>query len=163
MEKNLTLPPGRSRAALALAFAMAYPTVIAWFYFVVLVREGGPNPVQQLTYAAGKAVQFLLPLVFVLAGERRRPSFGRPRPGWLGAGLAFGVAVTGLLLGLYYGRLRGAAAVAQTPLPVRHKLTEFGVNTRAGYVLLAAFSVVVHSFLEEYYWRWFVFGRLRAL
>src|SRR5207244_7200054 len=29
------------------------------------------------------------------------------------------------------------------------------------YVALAVFLCVFHSFLEEYYWRWFVFGRLR--
>src|SRR5436305_293847 len=142
MEKDLTLRPRRNRAALALAFAMAYPTVIAWFYFVVLVREGGPNPLQQLTYAAGKAVQFLLPLVFVLASERRGPSFNRPRPGWLGVGLGFGVAVAGLMLGLYYGWLRGSAELAETPLRIQHKLAEFGVSSPAGYVLLAAFIVV---------------------
>ena len=28
-------------------------------------------------------------------------------------------------------------------------------------LLLAAFLCVAHSLLEEYYWRWFVFGRLR--
>jgi membrane protease YdiL (CAAX protease family) len=145
-----------------LAFAMAYPTIIAWFYFVVLAREGGPNPLQQMTYTAGKAVQFLFPLVLVLTSERRWPSLGRPQPGWLGVGLLFGLAVTGLMLGLYYGLLRGSPELAQTPLRIRHKLAEFGVHTPAGYVLLAAFIVVVHSFLEEYYWRWFVFGRLRA-
>jgi membrane protease YdiL (CAAX protease family) len=163
MEKELVERPGRTRTALVLAFAMAYPTVIAWFYFVVLVREGGPNPLQQLTYAAGKAVQFLLPLVFVLASERRRPSFGRPRPGWLAVGLGFGVLVAGLMLGLYHGWLRGSPDLAQTPLRIRNKLAEFGAATPAGYALLAAFIVVIHSFLEEYYWRWFVFGRLRAL
>src|SRR5205085_2425705 len=122
MEKDLAPRPARVRMALALAFAMAYPTVIAWFYFVVLVREGGPNPLQQLTYAAGKAVQFLLPLAFLLVSERRLPSFARPRPGWLAAGLVFGVLVAGLMLGLYYGWLRGSADLAQTPVRIRHKL-----------------------------------------
>ena len=31
------------------------------------------------------------------------------------------------------------------------------------YVALAVFYALVHSLLEEYYWRWFVFGQLRAL
>jgi membrane protease YdiL (CAAX protease family) len=163
MGKELAARPARTRTALVLAFAMAYPTVIAWFYFVVLDREGGPNPLQQLAYAAGKAVQFLLPLAFVLACERRWPSFGRPRPRWLAAGVVFGGVVAALMLGLYHGWLRGSADLAQTPLRVRHKLAEFGVCTPAGYALLAAFMAVIHSFLEEYYWRWFVFGRLRSL
>ena len=32
-----------------------------------------------------------------------------------------------------------------------------------GYAILGGFYAVVHSFLEEYYFRWFVFGRLREL
>ncbi len=41
------------------------------------------------------------------------------------------------------------------------KLTAFGIRGLSAYVLLAAFYSLVHSLLEEYYWRWFVFGRLR--
>jgi hypothetical protein len=44
---------------------------------------------------------------------------------------------------------------------VRTYLEEFHLNTPARYLLLAAFMSVVHSLLEEYYWRWFVFGGLR--
>jgi membrane protease YdiL (CAAX protease family) len=31
------------------------------------------------------------------------------------------------------------------------------------YLVLAAFFSVAHSLLEEYYWRWFVFGQLRRV
>jgi membrane protease YdiL (CAAX protease family) len=31
------------------------------------------------------------------------------------------------------------------------------------YVALAVFYSLAHSLLEEYYWRWFVFGQLRRL
>lgn len=31
------------------------------------------------------------------------------------------------------------------------------------YVALAVFYALVHSLLEEYYWRWFVFGQLHTL
>ena len=40
-------------------------------------------------------------------------------------------------------------------------MAEFGMGTPARYVALAAFLAVAHSLLEEYYWRWFVYGRLR--
>ena len=65
------------------------------------------------------------------------------------------------MFGLYFGVLRHTALFASTPARVTHKLEEFGLTTLPAYVGLSAFIAVVHSFLEEYYWRWFVFGRLR--
>ena len=43
------------------------------------------------------------------------------------------------------------------------KLEGFGLATPAGFVLLTVFLALIHSLLEEYYWRWFVFGWLRRL
>jgi membrane protease YdiL (CAAX protease family) len=51
--------------------------------------------------------------------------------------------------------------LAVTVAPLRSKLEQLGMDSPAGYVLLAAFLTVIHSLLEEYYWRWFVFGWLR--
>ena len=31
------------------------------------------------------------------------------------------------------------------------------------YILFGLFVSLIHSFMEEYYWRWFVFGQLRRL
>ena len=31
------------------------------------------------------------------------------------------------------------------------------------FILFAVFITLVHSFIEEFYWRWFVFGRLREV
>jgi membrane protease YdiL (CAAX protease family) len=49
------------------------------------------------------------------------------------------------------------------PTQLRRKTTDFGVDRPRAFLALAAFLCIVHSFLEEYYWRWFVFGRLRRL
>jgi membrane protease YdiL (CAAX protease family) len=40
-------------------------------------------------------------------------------------------------------------------------VTEFGIRSVPGFVGLAAFLAILHSFLEEYYWRWFVHAFLR--
>jgi membrane protease YdiL (CAAX protease family) len=50
-----------------------------------------------------------------------------------------------------------------TAIRIRGKIEEFNCATPIRYVGLAAFLAVGHSLLEEYYWRWFVFGRLRRL
>ena len=45
--------------------------------------------------------------------------------------------------------------------PVQDKIGGFGVDTLTAYLVLAAFYSLIHSLLEEYYWRWFVFAQLR--
>ena len=46
---------------------------------------------------------------------------------------------------------------------MRGKLLGFGVTTPGLMIAAGAFYALIHSALEEYYWRWFVFGRLRRL
>jgi membrane protease YdiL (CAAX protease family) len=152
--------PGIS-TALALAFAMTWPTVLAWVYFIALGGAGQASRAQQLTYAGGKVTQFAFPLGFLWLTQRQLRVWRRPTLAGLGWGVGFGVAVALMLFAAYYGGLRSSPLLAQTPERIRHKLQEFGLASPAGYLLAALFLSVVHSLLEEYYWRWFVFGRLR--
>jgi membrane protease YdiL (CAAX protease family) len=121
------------------------------------------NAAQQAAYVAGKAVQFTLPLWLVVLGGTPWPRPAWPRRTGLGIGLAFGLAVALLMLAVYFGWLRHAPLLAQTPAQLRHKLQQVDLATPARYLALAGFLVVAHSLLEEYYWRWFVFGQLRRL
>jgi hypothetical protein len=75
--------------------------------------------------------------------------------------LIFGLAVAAVMLGAYFGALRGTSLLAKTPEMLRHKLEQVNMATPPRYVVLAVFVVAAHSLLEEYYWRWFVFGGLR--
>jgi membrane protease YdiL (CAAX protease family) len=147
----------------ALVFALAYPTLLAWVYFLLLAGGGGgqTNPLQQAAYALGKGFQLALPLLFLWWYDGRVQLPGRPRFDRLMTGLVFGLAVVAGMLLLYFGLLRGSGLLADTPGRVRHKLAEFGLTTLPAYIALAVFVSLLHSFLEEYYWRWFVFGRLR--
>jgi hypothetical protein len=148
-----------------LAFALVYPTAIAYVYFVALspavVSDPQANPLMQAVYALGKVLQFGLPVWWIAITDRTalRPKW--PGPRGVPAGVAFGLSVAVLAFVLYYGWLAGGTLLGDTPARLQSKLTEFGLETPAGYVGLAAFIAVVHSLLEEYYWRWFVYGRLR--
>jgi uncharacterized protein len=139
-----------------LALALVLPTLVTWLYFVAL--DGQPAAVQQGTYAIGKTIQFALPVVWVCLILRQRPQLAWP--GWvgLGAGLLFGLAVMGAMVALYYGLLKPQGLFDQPAEEVRAKVASFGVKSLAGYIALAAFYSLIHSLLEEYYWRWFVFG-----
>jgi membrane protease YdiL (CAAX protease family) len=189
--------------AFALLFAMIFPTLAAWSYFVALAgNSSGVNSRQQAAYVLGKIIQFGLPLVFLvflgrraqsraelkrtyaahapnqertptrkdwkvsLGNDWRDPSWlqlKRPHFDGLRPALIFGLAVAALMLGIYFGGLRGSSLLTKTPASLQHKLQEVGMDTPRRYALLALFIVAGHSLLEEYYWRWFVFGGLRQL
>ena len=44
---------------------------------------------------------------------------------------------------------------------IAEKVSHFGIASPAGFVAMTIFYAVVNSLLEEYYWRWFVFGQMR--
>jgi membrane protease YdiL (CAAX protease family) len=148
---------------LALLFALVFPTLVAWAYFVALAQGGRPSLAQQAAYGAGKVIQFAFPLAFVLLWQRRRLHWSRPSRAGLALGLGFGLLVATALLTAYFAELRSSPLLAQTPARIRTRLQEFGLTSPAAYLACAVFYCAIHSLLEEYYWRWFVFGRLRAL
>jgi membrane protease YdiL (CAAX protease family) len=153
----------------ALVFAMTFPTVMAWFYFVGVAAgkntssAQGPNPALQVSFALGKCVQFAFPLVFLWLFDRK--SLKRSAPSWRGLvlGLGFGLLVGAIIFLAYQLGFKEILEKKGVPARVRAKVVEFGLDTPTGFLLLAGFVSLLHSALEEYYWRWFVFGRLRRL
>lgn len=148
----------------ALLFAMVFPTVAAWTYFLGLAVPGREsNPAQQAGYVLGKVIQFTFPIVFLLVARRPWPRPTLPGRRGMGVALAFGLLVAGLILGAYFVALRHSSLMARTPAMVREKLLQAGMATSGRFLALGAFIVLVHSLAEEYYWRWFVYGQLRQL
>lgn len=153
-------PVGRLRW-FGVAFSIAFPTLITWVYFVLADRL--PTGAQQSIYLAVKAIQFGFPLAWVwgVLGEQLQRSY--PRGYWVVLGIAFGSVVVAAGWLLFRFALRDLPMFAQATPRVLAKITEFGIDTLWKYILLAAFYSLIHSLLEEYYWRWFVFRQLRHL
>ncbi len=152
----------RWRTGIALAFALTYPTLLAWVYFVALAGKGQkPNLAFQVAYTGGKFVQFLLPLACVVAFERRWPKPAWPSFRGLTAGLAFGLIVALAIAALYFLALHDWLRRIGTGRQVLGKLREFGLDSPLAYLFASLFLAGVHSLLEEYYWRWFAFGWLK--
>ncbi|MFO0865499.1 MAG: type II CAAX endopeptidase family protein [Gemmataceae bacterium] len=159
----VSVSDSRQRPAFAaLAFAMVFPAAMTWFYFVALGHQGGvPGPAQSVAYAIGKTIQFGFPTLFVAL---TRPSrFGFPkmtRRGW-GAALSFALATSSAMAVLYFAWLKQSPWLGDTPQRVREKVEGFGIGSFPAFIAFALFLSSVHSLLEEYYWRWFVFRELR--
>lgn len=145
----------------ALVFAMAFPSVLTWVYFVILA--GQPAGLQQGTYSIGKAIQFGFPLAWALAFERWRPARTKKLSAGLLFGFVFGVLIAGTTLALFHGWLKPAGLFDGPGDAVREKVASLGITTPSQFVGLSIFYAVCHSLLEEYYWRWFVFARLSRL
>jgi membrane protease YdiL (CAAX protease family) len=149
------------RDTLALIWAMVFPSVMTWAYFVAAPALGTGPALAMTVYTVGKVIQFAFPAVFVALSERRslRPAW----PSWqaLAVGLAFGLAVGGAALVLYHSWLKHSGLLRDTPDKVAAKLRDLHCDTLTAFLALALFYSVIHSWLEEYYWRWFVFGWLK--
>lgn len=156
------LPRGGEGAA-ALLFACLFPTLATWLYFIQLSGTGWAMH----AYAATKVIQFAFPAIWVLGREGVRPPLprsgkGRPKVGVRGLlfSLTSGSAIVAVLLLSWRAVLAASPAFERAPAAVAEKVASLGIDSGAKFLLLAAFYSVIHSFLEEYYWRWFVFGRL---
>jgi len=155
--------PSTSRRAdsLAVLFTLGLPTLLVWIYFVALVPY--PPAIEQTAYVVGKVLQFAFPLFWVLAIQRCRLAWKRPGAKGLVEGLVFGVAILAATLVLHYACLKPTGLLEVAREPVRQRLAGYGLRSLPMYVLFGVFISLAHSLLEEYYWRWFVFGQLRRL
>lgn len=145
---------------LAVAFALVFPSVVTWVYFVGLAESG--TTAQQAAMVAGKVLQFAFPLAWLFL-IRRQPFPLSLRPRGVVEGLGSGLLILAVILAGYHFWFAPAGYLTAGAEEITGKLTGMGVRTSLAYVALSVFYSLIHSFLEEYYWRWFVFGKLRQL
>ncbi|MBC7352192.1 MAG: hypothetical protein H5U08_07520, partial [Thermogutta sp.] len=144
--------------ALVLVFLMITPTVSAVGYFIL--AEALPPWVQQTLYALAKLVM-LFPAVWLFYIDRISLRIPVPTRTEVFAGLGFGIGVA-LGMGLLYAFLfRSTAVFSEAAAVIEKKMIGFGIDTPIRFLCFAAVISVAHSFLEEYYWRGFIFGKLR--
>jgi membrane protease YdiL (CAAX protease family) len=152
-------PPAPAKlATAALVFALLWPSLATWMYFVWLAGQ----PSAPIVYALCKIVQFALPWVSVVVLQQRTVRLSRPGRSGLAPGAAFGLAIALLAVLAYRSGEPLVPALARMGELVRAKLASFHIETRLAFAAVALFYAAIHSLLEEYYWRWFVFGELRA-
>ncbi len=151
----------RSTRWSAILFALLFPSLVTLIYFVVLADQAAW--LQQGAYLAGKTIQFAFPAIWVFWILREKPTW-RPvvRRGLL-LGSGFGLLVMVLMLSLYHGVFKPAGLLDQANEAIREKVLGLELDTIWKYAAVGFFYALCHSLMEEYYWRWFVFGRLRLV
>lgn len=160
-ETSAATTPKRFGQTVAVVFALVYPALFTWIYFLRMNDQ--PAAIQQIVFAAGKVIQFAFPVAWLLLVERRRIAWKGPTRNALAWGAASGLLIGGAILTIYFGCLQSSSLFETSAAVVRAKLFGIGLTTPAAIIAMSAFYSLGHSLLEEYYWRWFVFGRLREL
>jgi membrane protease YdiL (CAAX protease family) len=150
-------PPPRRHGG-ALLFALLFPTLVAWVYFILLANA--PAGLQRVVYAVGKVIQFAFPVYWVWRVERRRiirPFSARGT----GIGIATGAVVVATMFALYFLWLQPSTVFQLAGDRIRTRIASIGIDSRTSFAAVGLFYVLMHSGFEEYYWRWFVFRGLR--
>ena len=151
--------PSKPRIWLALLPAMILPFAASLFYFVFFSRY----TFARVLFGATKVFTVVWPVVavwFVLRGGLPRVAF-RSAHHWkaIPPGLLTGAAIALLMwiaMQTSLGHVVGSSADA-----IRAKASELGIMEY--FWPLVLFLSFVNSLVEEYYWRWFLFGHLRQV
>lgn len=146
----------------AVLVALVVPTLVTVVYFVLLAKSS--TTAQQVAYAVGKTLQFGGPALWIAWMQPARLGWTRPRGADVVWGIGLGLALLAAILGLYQFGAKPAGLIPPTAVvAVREKVLGLGVGSVPVFLIMAGFYSLIHSLLEEYYWRWFVFGQLRQL
>jgi len=167
VENRLDRSPATTSDWLAVAFAMLVPTAVTLVYFQWLKDSG--SSFQQIAYAIGKALQFGFPIAWVLIWYRHKLNRSANGPRGLGGanskqiwiGFGFGLLVVATMFAIYFLLIQPSEVAAGLTEMVKEKVSGLGVDSVWKYLGLGCFYALGHSFLEEYYWRWFVFDYLK--
>ena len=155
----MTFPFRKNREWIALIPAMTIPFILSIFYFHLF----SDRPFAKFLYGATKIFNLTWPIIGgFLFVKVWIPSFKLKNSKHLKA-LPLG-AISGLiivlvmLIGLYTPI---GDAVYSNSWRIKNKAVEMGFINY--YISFSIFLSFFHSLLEEYYWRWFVYGNLRQL
>jgi len=158
----LSSPPAKTSDWMALAFAFVCPTLITLVYFQWL--NDASSSYQQLAYGIGKGIQFGFPVVWVWLWYRSKLTWKTTTPlnmNQIWVGIGFGLLVVATMFAIYFLLIAPSEIAATLVETAREKVAGFGVDSLWKYMGLGIFYALVHSFMEEYYWRWFVFDYLK--
>ena len=147
--------------ALLLCFLLFFPLIQAWLYFVMMADWN--TVIQQGTYFATKLIMLVFPLVYMLIIAKEPFLVRKFNTRGLIEGSLFGLGVLVAMCLLYYLWLKPIGLIGPGTVvgdAISTRVSGFGMRTPMLFILFGGFVSLIHSGLEEYYWRWFTFGQL---
>ena len=146
----------RRQLAVVIVCGLA-PSIAAWMY----IHVPSTAAVKQIIYFATKVLLFSCPIVWFWFVEKSCNS-AKGLPQWtlrkdLIVGLTSGVIIGTAIVLSYFTVLRAMI----DPVVLNARVEEFGAKENL--IPLVLFLAIVNSGLEEYYWRWFVYGRSKQV
>lgn len=147
----------RTRDLTAVAFCLVFPTIVTLAYFVWFADRA--EALKQ-AFSIGKVLQFGFPVVFAWFFARHKIGWPAKSKDGVVAGVVFGAVIAAATLALYHYWLKPSGVMGGAVEQIQKKVAGFGIHSAVAYLGLGVFYSVAHSWLEEYYWRWFVFGLL---
>lgn len=151
----------RTLTWIGVLFAIVFPTIVTWAYFFQADAAG--QGVQRAVMASLKVLQFAFPLVWTWLVLRERIGPWKLTMRGVPTGILFGLVVTAASWALFHFVLAASPPFIAATDAIREKVAGFGIDSFTKYAALGLFYALFHSLLEEYYWRWFVFGQMRRL
>lgn len=110
-------------------------------------------------FAVCKLWLLLLPVVWLVAIDKQRPSLSIPRKGGFLFGLSTGIGIS-VIIAIAYG-LFGSEMI--DPILFKQKMSEIGLDNQQRYLWGAVYWITINSVIEEYVWRWFVVSKCEDL
>ena len=147
----------------ALIFTMAFPTFVTLVYFQWL--QHSDSSLQQIAFGIGKVIQFGFPIAWVWFRHReklfRKSKFRTFSQNDIFIGVGFGLLVVASMFLIYFFVIAPTETGTLLNEKVKAKVAQMGLNSFWKYLGVGIFYALCHSFMEEYYWRWFVFDFLQ--
>jgi len=160
MNPNQPQPSSRRRAAiLALLLIAPVPLLgttlaMVWFPDATWAKVG---------FGLAKVGLMLAPIVWLLKVEKIKPRIPRWKNFPWGDGMlaahATGILIFIIIAATYH--FIGESWIDTTLM--REKITQMGLANKWLYLAAALYWCTANSLLEEYFWRWFIFARLREV
>lgn len=142
-------------------FMGLYPVGFTYLYFILMDTQ--PILLQQSIYIIGKTLQFILPIVCLFT--LKKITIFKFTTNYTNhcIGILSGIGILVLILLFYSSILNLYINPISIKTNLTTKLSKFGINNLAKFIILSLFYSFVHSFLEEYYWRWSLYEHMKTI
>jgi hypothetical protein len=141
-----------------LCFLLFFPLIQAWLYFVQMADW---NPaIQKSMYLLTKTIMLAVPVIYTLGVAKEQLRLYPFSKRGMIEGNCFGLGVLAAVCFLYFFWLKPLGVIGpNTPVAdaIAERVKAFGLLSSVKFVLFGVFVSLIHSALEEYYWRWFTF------